>query len=145
MQRRRHTRETLNNLELQGTLKALIGEITELEVLSLRNNRIHGSIPSSVGQLAKLQSLDLSNNSFSGSVPASLADIATLTYLNLTHNNLSGAIPNALVARFSCSSFVGNAEVCADGCPSVLPNCTLRECPKPGPSLPLPYPPLHTH
>jgi len=74
-----------------------LGNLSNLEILSLGTNDFSGSIPDSFGHLRKLQKLDLRRNRLSGKVPNTLSDLQSLNYINLTDNNLYGDIPVQLL------------------------------------------------
>uniref|UniRef100_A0A1D1YN49 non-specific serine/threonine protein kinase n=1 Tax=Anthurium amnicola TaxID=1678845 RepID=A0A1D1YN49_9ARAE len=81
---------------LSGTLSGSIGNLTDLQQVSLQNNNMTGEIPAELGMLHKLQTLDLSNNGLSGAVPDSLGWLTSLQYLRLNNNSLSGRFPTSL-------------------------------------------------
>ena len=76
-----------------GEIPPEIGNLTNLENLSLYNNELTGSIPSEIGNLSNLNSLNLSFNQLSGNIPPEIGQLSNLTYLNLDFNELSGTIP----------------------------------------------------
>ncbi|WOL00475.1 hypothetical protein Cni_G09188 [Canna indica] len=83
---------------LAGTLAVEVGNLTELRVLSLRNNAFSGGIPApAVGSLNRLEVLDLSCNNFSGKIPDEISGLPSLRVLDLSYNSLSGAIPDRLI------------------------------------------------
>ncbi|KAE8729168.1 putative LRR receptor-like serine/threonine-protein kinase [Hibiscus syriacus] len=90
---------------LSGTLPPTIGNLTNLQLLSLQNNNISGNIPSELGKLSKLENIDLSNNRFEGRIPGTLSHLKSLQYLRLNNNTLSGAIPSS-VANMSQLNFL---------------------------------------
>ena len=73
-----------------------MGDLTNLQWLSLSGNRLSGSIPSSLGDLTNLQRLSLRGNELSGSIPSSLGNLTNLRSLYLRDNQLSGCIPAGL-------------------------------------------------
>ncbi|KAI4974243.1 hypothetical protein ZWY2020_047523 [Hordeum vulgare] len=80
-----------------GQIPQSLGNITQLNNLSLSNNFLDGSIPSSIGNLPKLVSLDLSGNGKVGEIPHEILSITSLTLLlNLSNNALSGSIPTQI-------------------------------------------------
>ncbi|GKV38441.1 hypothetical protein SLEP1_g46354 [Rubroshorea leprosula] len=81
---------------LEGSIPASIGNLSQLIRLSLFSNNFNGQIPTTLGNLTLLTSLDLSNNQFSGPIPASIGNLSQLTYLILSYNNLNGQIPSSL-------------------------------------------------
>ncbi|KAK6122410.1 hypothetical protein DH2020_043852 [Rehmannia glutinosa] len=67
-----------------------IGNLTELRVLSLRENSLSGQIPSDLASCTQLQDLHLQGNSFSGEIPESFFNLRNLLRVNLARNNFSG-------------------------------------------------------
>lgn len=64
----------------------------------LRNggNRLAGPIPPELGELANLETLSLDSNELSGSIPPELGKLANLTTLSLSRNRLTGTLPPEL-------------------------------------------------
>ncbi|KAM7464316.1 hypothetical protein LguiA_032437 [Lonicera macranthoides] len=87
----RVSRLVLEKLDLTGTIHPLTS-LTQLRVLSLKNNSLAGPIPD-LSNLTALKLLFLSYNHFSGDFPASLPSLFRLYRLDLSHNNFSGQIP----------------------------------------------------
>ncbi|GLT41622.1 hypothetical protein SLA2020_156710 [Shorea laevis] len=81
---------------LEGSISASIGNLSQLTDLVLSDNNLSGQIPTSLANLTQLNYLDLSNNQFSGPILASIGNLSQLTYLILSNNNLSGQIPTSL-------------------------------------------------
>ena len=79
-----------------GEIPPEIGNLTNLENLSLYNNELTGSIPSEIGNLSNLNSLNLSFNQLSGNIPPEIGQLSNLTLLNLADNELSGTIPSEI-------------------------------------------------
>nr|XP_043607084.1 probable inactive receptor kinase At1g48480 [Erigeron canadensis] len=69
-----------------------IGNLTQLQTLSLRNNRLSGAIPSDLEQCSDLRYLFLTNNQFSGEIPASFYRLSSLIRLDISSNSFSGEI-----------------------------------------------------
>ncbi|PHT99203.1 hypothetical protein BC332_31810 [Capsicum chinense] len=61
------------NNHLNGTIPQCLGEMSGLEILSLRSNKLHGPISDSRKDnlFAQIQVIDLSSNGFSGNLPVS--------------------------------------------------------------------------
>ena len=78
---------------LVGTLPAALGNLDQMEQLSLCDNQLSGSIPD-LGRLSELQLLRLWNNQLSGEIPASLSALTNLTNLDISRNNFDGPIPD---------------------------------------------------
>ncbi|EEF31374.1 ATP binding protein, putative [Ricinus communis] len=77
---------------LSGRLPLGLGNLTELQSLSLRFNALSGPIPADIGNLASLRNLYLQGNLFSGEIPEFLFNLQNLIRLNLAHNKFSGVI-----------------------------------------------------
>ncbi|KAL8506441.1 hypothetical protein ACS0TY_017361 [Phlomoides rotata] len=88
----------LSNMGLNGTIPAIIGNLSFLTVLNMRNNSINGLIPPEIGNLRQLRSLDLSNNRLTDHIPESLGWLRNLESLSLSYNQLKGDIPTSLSA-----------------------------------------------
>ncbi|GLT83742.1 hypothetical protein SLE2022_020140 [Rubroshorea leprosula] len=81
---------------LEGSIPASIGKLSQLTELILDSNNLSGQIPSSLANLTQLRGLFLSKNHFSGPISAFLGSLSQLTSLDLYSNNLSGQIPSSL-------------------------------------------------
>lgn len=88
----RVTELRLPGVGLVGQLPLGLGNLTQLETLSLRSNMLSGSIPSDFANLRSLRNLYLQWNSFSGEIPPVLFSIQSLVRLNLAHNKFVGPI-----------------------------------------------------
>ncbi|XP_024993810.1 protein NSP-INTERACTING KINASE 3-like isoform X2 [Cynara cardunculus var. scolymus] len=86
----------LPSQNLSGTLSSAIGNLSNLQSVTLQNNAIFGPITAAIGKLQKLQTLDLSGNIFSGQLPSSLGDLKNLNFLRLNNNSLTGTVPESL-------------------------------------------------
>lgn len=81
------TELNLSNQNLEGSLKAEVRLLAELQVLNISNNNFTG-LPAEVGQLSKLKVLNLSNNPLTG-LPHELGNLQNLKQLNLSGTNYS--------------------------------------------------------
>ncbi|CAH8309831.1 unnamed protein product [Eruca vesicaria subsp. sativa] len=70
-----------------------IGNLTQLQTLSLRFNSLSGPIPSDFSNLVRLRYLYLQGNAFSGEIPAFLFALPNVIRINLGENGFSGRIP----------------------------------------------------
>ncbi|KAG6581193.1 putative inactive receptor kinase, partial [Cucurbita argyrosperma subsp. sororia] len=77
---------------LSGELPVGLGNLTQLQTLSLRFNALSGRIPADFANLRGLRNLYLQGNLFSGEIPAFLFDLKNLVRLNMADNNFSGEI-----------------------------------------------------
>ncbi|KAL2241951.1 receptor protein kinase CLAVATA1-like [Sesamum indicum] len=83
----------LSNNWIMGRIPKAIGNLTNLQILSLDMNKLYGDIPSEIFTLKKLSMLNFSGNSLTGEIPASFARSSHLTFIDLSRNNLHGVIP----------------------------------------------------
>ncbi|KAL4279526.1 hypothetical protein GQ457_03G007150 [Hibiscus cannabinus] len=90
----RISRLVLENLELAGSFEPL-ASLTQLRVLSLKQNRLSGPVPD-LSNLTAIRILLLSRNGFTGEFPASVSLLSRLYRLDLSFNNFSGEIPVAI-------------------------------------------------
>jgi Leucine-rich repeat (LRR) protein len=81
---------------LNGTLPASLGNLSQLQTFNLNSNNLTGAIPTSLGNLTNLTTLDMDYCKLSGSIPASLGNLSKLQYFYLYHNQLTGEIPSSL-------------------------------------------------
>ncbi|KAE9596134.1 hypothetical protein Lal_00030459 [Lupinus albus] len=79
-------------MSLSGNLPLGLGNLTQLQTLSLRFNTLNGTIPSDFNKLVNLRNLFLNNNLFSGEIPDCVFKLQNLVKLNLGSNNFSGEI-----------------------------------------------------
>lgn len=82
---------------ISGFLVGSVGNLTELQVLSIPDNVFSGEIPGEVGNLWLLRVLELQRNNFSGVIPNSIRYMSSLVIVNLSNNSLSGQIPDVLI------------------------------------------------
>lgn len=69
-----------------------LGNLTQLNTLSLRYNALSGSLPLDLSTLSNLRNLYLQSNLFSGEIPSFIFSMKNLVRLNLASNNFSGEI-----------------------------------------------------
>ncbi|KAL2317274.1 hypothetical protein Fmac_031150 [Flemingia macrophylla] len=82
----------LPGMGLSGSLPSGLGNLTQLQTLSLRFNALTGPIPPDFAQMKALRNLYLQGNFFSGQLPDSVFQLQNLVRLNLGRNNFSGQI-----------------------------------------------------
>lgn len=82
--------------EIQGTIPATIGNLSQLKQLYLENNKLSGLIPLSMGKLSLLETLSLNGNRLTGQIPESMGKLQRLIQLNLAKNRLTGTIPASI-------------------------------------------------
>ncbi|KAE8701308.1 putative inactive receptor kinase [Hibiscus syriacus] len=86
----------LPGMGLSGQLPIAIGNLTQLQTLSLRFNALSGPIPSDFANLSSLRNLYLQGNAFSCEIPEFLFTLQNLIRLNLANNNFTGSISGSV-------------------------------------------------
>ncbi|GLU17249.1 hypothetical protein SLE2022_336330 [Rubroshorea leprosula] len=81
---------------LEGSIPASIGNLSQLTYLSLFSNNFNGPIPTSLANLTQLTSICLYNNQFSSPILTPICNLRQLTSLHLYSNNLGGQIPPSI-------------------------------------------------
>ena len=96
--------------ELAGTIPAALRNLNRLERLNLAGNALTGSIPTWLGDLPRLRELVLAENGFTGPIPDALRNLGTLGDLSLGGNHLTGSVPTWLanLSRLQRLSLWGN-------------------------------------
>ena len=80
-----------------GAIPSELGNLSNLQGLSLWGNRLTGGIPKELGNLANLRWLWLSSgNQLTGGIPEELGSLSNLQSLDLWGNQLTGVIPKEL-------------------------------------------------
>ena len=87
---------SLNDNQLTGGIPEELGSLANLQQLSLWGNRLTGGIPKELGNLSNLQGLDLAFNQLTGTIPKELGSLSNLQGLQLHGNRLTGEIPKEL-------------------------------------------------
>ncbi|TYI62703.1 hypothetical protein E1A91_D10G265800v1 [Gossypium mustelinum] len=87
--------------QLSGPIPFNIGSLQKLKQFSADNNGLSGTIPHSIGNLIALTELDLSSNNLQGSIPSGLGNCKNLILMDLSYNNLSGPIPSEILGLSS--------------------------------------------
>ena len=81
---------------LRGRIPPELGELANLEHLSLEANQLSGPLPPELGGLSSLRFLNFGLNQLSGSLPPELGNLAKLEVFGLAENELSGPLPGEL-------------------------------------------------
>ena len=112
--------------DLTGTLPAELGDLGELQTLTLSSLELSG-LPPELGNLANLRSLTLSFNRLSGPLPPELGNLANLQSLTLSFNRLSGPLPPELGNLAKLESLAVSFNVLSGPIPPELGNLTRLE------------------
>ena len=83
---------------MSGPIPAELGNLSKLQVLTLRGNQLSGPIPAELGNLSNLQVLYLLGNQLTGTIPTEMGSLAKLEELFLSGNQLTGCIPVGIAA-----------------------------------------------
>jgi Leucine-rich repeat (LRR) protein len=83
-----------NNLE--GSIPAVLEQLSELQDLDLSFNALTGTVPPFLTMFPKLRTLKLNNNTLNGLFPRVFQTSATLQVLHLQTNNLTGTVTAAV-------------------------------------------------
>ena len=86
----------LSQNQLTGPIPPELGNLSNLQWLSLWGNQLTGPIPAELGNLSNLQGLYLWENQLTGPVPPELGNLSNLQWLSLWGNQLTGPIPAEL-------------------------------------------------
>ncbi|GLT36035.1 hypothetical protein SLA2020_104400 [Shorea laevis] len=81
---------------LEGSIPASIGNLSQLTYLTLFSNNFNGQIPTSLANLTQLTSIYLYNNRFSSPILTPICNLRQLTSLDIYSNNLQGQIPPSI-------------------------------------------------
>lgn len=82
--------------DLTGSIPSALGQLSELEYLSLSGNDLTGPIPPELAGLSKLEDLWLSFNDLTGPIPAEMGQLSALELLAARGNDLAGPLPSEL-------------------------------------------------
>ncbi|PIN04713.1 Leucine-rich repeat (LRR) protein associated with apoptosis in muscle tissue [Handroanthus impetiginosus] len=90
-------RLVLTGCGVSGGVSNGLGELVNLEQLTLSRNKFNGEISMTIFQnMKKLKVLDLSENGFQGNIPESIGNSTELLKIDLSFNAFSGRIPEVL-------------------------------------------------
>jgi len=118
---------TLSNTGLAGEVPESIVQCENLRLLDLSQNKLSGPVPEAITRLKKLKHLRLGQNAFEGDVPRAIAELTELETLDLGSNELEGELPSSF-ERLSKLEYLDLSRNKFEGkLPSILPKIpTLR-------------------
>uniref|UniRef100_A0ACD5W7S3 Uncharacterized protein n=1 Tax=Avena sativa TaxID=4498 RepID=A0ACD5W7S3_AVESA len=115
---------SMSNNQLSGEIPSTLGKCLLLESLHLDKNFLQGMIPRSLNALRGINELDLSQNNLSGTIPDFFDSFTSLYILNLSFNDLEGQVPKGGVFTNSTAlSIQGNKKLCASSPMQQIPLC----------------------
>ena len=86
----------LTGEDLDGSIPAYLGELSELRRIDLDENDLTGTIPPQLGSLKKLTHLYLQDNGLTGGLPPELGSMTALRVLYPEDNDLTGEVPEEI-------------------------------------------------
>ncbi|XBI11271.1 hypothetical protein VPH35_138362 [Triticum aestivum] len=117
----------LSHNYLSGGVPAEVGNLINVNKISISNNRLSGNIPSTLGQCVVLEYLDISHNNLSGKIPQFLTSLSSLQNLNLSFNNFDGAVPGGgIFNNTGAVSVEGNHDLCTSIPTGGIPLCSTQ-------------------
>ncbi|XP_021991103.1 receptor-like protein 7 [Helianthus annuus] len=133
----------LDHMNIHDEILPYLGNLTNLNFVSMAGNFIFGHIPSSFMNLTQLTLLDLRINQLQGQISSSFSNFKSLENLNLGHNNFSGKVGieaflgldklELLALDGNSLSFVTTTNYTNDTLPELkylgLASCNLKEFP----------------
>lgn len=119
------TRLELIGNNLNGTLPNDIGNLVNLEFLTIRTNlSLSGTLPATLGNLSNIELLTIDNTSITGNIPIEITNLQNLTNLNLAKNLLTGQLPPELGNLTNLMSFIADTNQLDGSIPPELGNLT---------------------
>jgi len=84
--------------QMDGTISADFGELSDLEILILSQNQFRGTVPSTLGKLSNLVVLDIGYNNVEGSMPRDVCQLLDVSLVYLA----SDCAVNGGSSEFEC-------------------------------------------
>ncbi len=108
---------------LTGTIPDVIGQLSELKILTLGFNQLSGAIPAALGNLTNLIELELYNNPFTGTLPPEIGNLTQLVFFRVGHAELEGGIPDSYRNLVNLKTFTVHECGLTGAFPDWLLNC----------------------
>ncbi|TYG82102.1 hypothetical protein ES288_D01G060300v1 [Gossypium darwinii] len=112
------------NRMMGGILPKEIGNLTMLRILRLGGNMFEGVIPYQIGDLLNLEELSLCNTLLKGHIPPSISNLTRLTILDLSSNSLTGVIPHQIGNLLNLEELILYSNMLRGPLPSFISNLT---------------------
>ncbi|KAF7096849.1 hypothetical protein CFC21_098740 [Triticum aestivum] len=117
----------LSHNYLSGGVPVEVGNLINVNKISISDNRLSGNIPSTLGQCVVLEYLDISHNNLFGKIPQFLTSLSSLQNLNLSFNNFDGAVPGGgIFNNTGAVSVEGNHDLCTSIPTGGIPLCSTQ-------------------
>ena len=84
------------DFKAEGSIPVSIGNLKKLKFFSCTYGNLTGSLPNEIGNLTNLEYLLLENNQLTGTIPATIGNLTKLKAVNLSYNQLTGSVPSAI-------------------------------------------------
>jgi len=81
---------------LVGTIPSELGNLNDLEILSLEQGDLSLTIPDALGSLSSLRILDLDFNKITGTIPEAIYGLTELEQLDVNSNLMTGTISESI-------------------------------------------------
>ncbi|KAJ0018722.1 hypothetical protein Pint_09498 [Pistacia integerrima] len=94
--------------KLSGAIPPELGNLSQLQLLSLDENELNGTLPKELGNLTKLRALWVTSNYLTGEVPEDYKNLTNLEAFAVGGNNMSGPIP-PFIANWTNLRILGTA------------------------------------
>lgn len=100
-----------SNSELGGSVPQWIGDVTQMQSLSLFDTAVGGTIPDSLYNLSKLSSLRLYGSKLEGTISTKIGQLSNMQWLWMHGCELTGAVPSELgsLKKLEALTLHGNA------------------------------------
>jgi Leucine-rich repeat (LRR) protein len=85
----------LSHNKLDSPIPETFAKLSQLSVLTLRDNKLYGGLPSFIGDLP-LTALDIQGCGIGGSLPDTLVQLHSMTYMDVASNSLKGDVAKLL-------------------------------------------------
>jgi len=107
--------------QLNGSIPPEIGNLVNLNRLSIVGNHLTGEIPAEIGNLVSLTILNLGYNKLNGSIPFEMGKLVSAGYIRISQNELSGTIPSQIGLLQGLGRLILNGNRQLDG--TYTPQC----------------------
>ncbi|KAJ7950777.1 Leucine-rich receptor-like kinase family protein [Quillaja saponaria] len=108
-----------NIVDIAGEIPSPVGNLSNLQVLDLRNNNLSGELPSSLQNCKGLELLDLGDNKLFGEIPSWIGEMLHLKFLILRSNEFYGRIPLQICQL----TYIQILDISINNISGIIPEC----------------------